>query len=243
MNSRQPNIIGNAEDFFAPPEDEDEPRNVSLFAHEIDARAKTPRQLHEVCQKAHFFMPCASSPVCNKHFLADVLCGKCYMPKNNEIRQKAVFGSPPTEELRQCLMRGLKSIGNPKMLLLAQYLDQRKADRQWLLVLLATLDVDKQLDYFKPRRLPLQELALDPFIQQNRQENARIQLPADVVAAFKMTPIQPATKGSKGSATSNLFKSKEEVELGKLVKIQRQQEKLEERKQAQENRIAALQNP
>ena len=95
MNARQPNIIGNAEDFFAPPEDEDEHRNVSLFAHEIDARAKTPRQLHEVCQNAHFFMPCASSPVCNKHFLADVLCGKCYMPKNNEIRQKAVFGSPP----------------------------------------------------------------------------------------------------------------------------------------------------
>ena len=48
------------------------------------------------------------------------------------------------------------------------------------------------------------------------QENGRIQLPADVVAAFKMTTI---TKGSKGSATSNLFKSKEEVELSKLIKI------------------------
>ena len=46
------------------------------------------------------------------------------------------------------------------MLLLAQHLEQRKVERQWLLVLLATLDVDNQLDYFKPRRLPLQELAL-----------------------------------------------------------------------------------
>ena len=95
MNQRQPNIIGNAEDFALQEEDNDN-RNAGLFAYEIDARAKTPQQLHEVCQKAHFFMPCASSPVCNKHFLADVLRGKCYMPKNDEIRQKAVFGSPPT---------------------------------------------------------------------------------------------------------------------------------------------------
>ena len=56
------------------------------------------------------------------------------------------------------MIRGLRGIEqgpvvHAKMVLLAQHLEQRKADRPWLLVMLATLDAGKEpqedIFYFK----------------------------------------------------------------------------------------------
>ena len=57
------------------------------------------------------------------------------------------------EELRQCLIRGLQNIEDgpvprAKMALLANHVDQRKADRSWVLTMLATLDQADQLEFF-----------------------------------------------------------------------------------------------
>ena len=94
VGHRHPNIIGNLEDYKQ--EEEDGPDTLGITAAEINAKAPNVAQMYRLCTQARFFMPSQTSSVCSRQFLADVLSGTCYMPRNEDVRQKTVFGNPST---------------------------------------------------------------------------------------------------------------------------------------------------
>ena len=89
-----PNIIGNIEDFKQ--EEVDGLDTLGITAAEINAKAPSVAHMYRLCTQARFFMPLQASAICSRQFLADVLGGKCYLPKNEQVRQKTLFGSPNT---------------------------------------------------------------------------------------------------------------------------------------------------
>ena len=196
---------------------EDQPRpDIDVISlAEINAKARTPAQLYEVCTKANYLMPAMSSRLCHGKFLAEVLNQTCYMPKNEQVRHKTLFGNPTLNDLHRDLVGGLRGQahidgGGPRgpgaqLMKLAEHLEQRQADRAWVLTILATLDKDNFLGYFKPAgQQPDGRADMNVFRPRQPDNGQAVHLPADVVHAFKQTAI--STGKSKGNM-GNLFMS------------------------------------
>ena len=223
----------------------------AIALQELQSKARSRADLYNVVVQAQHYAPAMKSSICTTTFLSEVLTGQCALFPIQQIRQKTLFQSLSKRELKAALITALEHEAalreqdtREPMLRLVHHLHQKDGDPTWSTNMLATLDYEDRLAFFKPPMQQMQQPVLQPhvpaFNQGNMAQRRMVDLPEHVVETLRRMPASSA-KGT-GINLNQLLTPVERAEE-KLRKLEAQEAKARARRLEQEAALRAAREP
>ena len=215
----------------------------AISLEEIGQAANTVKELYDISVKSHYFMPQFKSALISRKYLVEVLRGECFAFSLSDLQQKPLMVPLTGTEIHNCLIAqltmeaGRQPQVQNRILQLIQHLHKRKGDRAWTLVMLSTLDYQKELPMFKPP--PLEQMPA--FQANNSADHHLVHLPKHVANAFHQASYSKIQKAQKSSKVALTFLDATQREQLKLHKLRELEVKTQARLVAQQAKIQSMQ--